>query len=49
MCMILNEVKEILEKSWTKETCSLGLRNIWTIDNKALGQCAVTALIVNDF
>jgi len=47
--MILNEVKEILEKSWTKETCSLGLRNIWTIDNKALGQCAVTALIVNDF
>lgn len=47
--MILNEVRDMLEKSWTKETCSLGLKDIWTIDNKALGQCAVTALIVNDF
>ena len=47
--MILNEVRDMLEKSWTKETCSLGLKDTWTIDNKALGQCAVTALIVNDF
>ena len=47
--MILKEVREMLEKSWIKETCSLGLKDIWTIDNKALGQCAVTALIVNDF
>lgn len=47
--MILNEVRDILEKSWTKETCSLGLKDNWTKDNKALGQCAVTSLIVNDF
>lgn len=47
--MILNEVREMVEKSWTDETCSLGLKDIWTKDNKALGQCAVTALIVNDF
>ena len=47
--MILNEVRQILEKSWSKETCSLGLKDNWTKDNKALGQCAVTALVVNDF
>ncbi len=47
--MILKEVKEMLEKSWTRETCSLGLKESWTKDNKSLGQCAVTALIVNDF
>ena len=47
--MILKEVREMLEKSWTRETCSLGLKDSWNIDNKALGQCAVTALIVNDF
>lgn len=47
--MILNEVKEMLEKAWTKETCSIGLKDSWTEDNKALGQCAVTTLIVNDF
>ena len=49
MYMILNELKEILEKSWNKETCSPGLKDEWTKDNTALGQCAVTALIVNDF
>lgn len=47
--MILNEVKEMLEKAWTKETCSIGLKDSWIEDNKALGQCAVTTLIVNDF
>jgi len=47
--MILNEVRVMLEKSWTKETCSMGLKDSWTKDNKALGQCAVTTLIVNDF
>ena len=47
--MILNEVRVMLEKSWTKETCGMGLKDSWTKDNKALGQCAVTTLIVNDF
>ena len=49
MCMIINEVKDMLEKSWTRETCSLSFKDNWNVDNKALGQCAVTSLIVNDF
>jgi len=47
--MMLNELKKILEKSWGKETCSPGLKDEWTKENGALGQCAITALIVNDF
>ena len=47
--MLLNEVRTMLEKSWSMETCCLGLKDNRTIDKKSLGQCAVTALIVNDF
>ena len=47
--MMINELKKVLEKSWTKDTCVLGLRNEWNENNKELGQCAITALIVNDF
>ena len=47
--MEINELKELLSKSWTKETCSPGLRNEWNETNPSLGQCAITALIINDF
>ena len=47
--MIVDEVYEMLKRSFSKETCCLGLKKDWTIDNKTLGHCAVTALIVNDF
>ena len=47
--MILNEIRDMLEKSWSMETCTNGLKDQWTKDNKAIGQCAVTALVVNDF
>jgi hypothetical protein len=36
-----------LKKSWTRQTSS-DPRN-WSSDNPAWGQCAVTALIVNDY
>ena len=41
-------LKSILEKSWSIETCSPGLREQWTEENSSLGQCAITSLIVND-
>ena len=47
--MEINELKQLLLKSWDAETCAPGLRSEWTNDNPSLGQCAITALIVNDF
>lgn len=47
--MEINNLKILLKVSWTKETCSPGLKDKWCDDNPSLGQCAVTALIVNDF
>lgn len=46
--MKIEEVKNILLKSWSNETCSPGLRDSWSEDNPSLGQCAITAMIVND-
>ena len=39
---------ELFSKSWSAETCSPGLRDEWTEENPSLGQCAITALILND-
>ena len=46
--MELDELMELLPYAWEKETCSPGLRNEWNEENPSLGQCAITALIVND-
>jgi len=47
--MLINELTKILELSWKKKTCTPSLQDSWDENNKSLGQCAVTALIVNDF
>ena len=47
--MGIGELKQLLMLSWEKETCSPSLRNEWNEGNPSLGQCAITALIVNDF
>ena len=41
------DLELILKNSWTRET-SFDPEN-WTPDNPARGQCAVTALIINDY
>lgn len=45
--------KKILEKalklSWSKNTCYPPMENEWSTDNPALGQCYVTALVVQDY
>ena len=38
-----------LKRSWNKKTCYPPIKKQWTKENPALGQCAVTALIVQDF
>jgi len=47
--MLIEELTKILEISWSKDTCTPSLQDSWNENNKALGQCAITALIVNDF
>ena len=47
--MKLNELEKIINLSWTKETCFPTSQNNWNKSNPSLGQCAITALIVNDF
>ena len=47
--MEIEQLKQLLTWCWEKETCSPGLRNEWNEENPSLGQCAITALIVNDF
>jgi len=45
--MYVDRLEKILQKSWIKKTSSDPER--WNKDNPSLGQCAVTALIVNDY
>lgn len=46
---ILPKLQAALERSWNKETCYPPIQEEWTKENPAFGQCAVTALIVQDF
>lgn len=41
--------KKALPKSWCKETAYKKDAENWSASNPALGQCAVTALLFNDF
>lgn len=45
--MTLSRLEAALQLSWSKETSYSP--NIWTPSNPAFGQCAVTALITNDY
>ena len=39
---------DILSKIWCAETCAPRLRNKWSADNKTMGQCSVTAFLMQD-
>jgi hypothetical protein len=43
-----SSLRELFLKGWSAETCFPSLKDKWTPENPALGQCAVTALVVND-
>jgi hypothetical protein len=42
-------LERIIKKSWDKDTCYPPLAYEWNAQNPALGQCAVTALVVQDY
>lgn len=47
--MTIYELRKVLEACWDIETAYHEDRRLWNKNNKSVGQCTVTALIVNDF
>ena len=45
----LREMYERLGKAWCAETCAPRMRGDWTPENRTLGQCSVTAFLVQDY
>ena len=45
----LREMYERLDKAWCAETCAPRMRGDWTPENRTLGQCSVTAFLVQDY
>jgi len=39
---------DLLSEIWSKETCAPRMQVEWTKDNKTLGQCSITAFLVQD-
>ena len=46
--MGINDLSKLLHDCWSYETCSPALKEVWNDKNPSIGQCAITALIVND-
>ena len=47
--MTIKKLEKALLKSYSKELCYEKVKEYWTEENKTLGMCAITALIVNDY
>lgn len=45
----LKLLERIFRKVWTKNTCYPPSQTKWSSLNSALGQCAITALIIQDY
>ena len=43
-----HDLYDALTKCWCRETCAARMRDKWTEDNKTLGQCSITAFLVQD-
>ena len=39
---------DLLSDIWCKETCAPRMQNEWSKENKTLGQCSITAFLVQD-
>ena len=39
---------DMLSEIWCKETCAPRMRDRWTKENKTLGQCSITAFLMQD-
>ena len=39
---------DLLSEIWCKQTCAPRMRDEWTPENKTLGQCSITAFLIQD-
>ena len=44
----IRDYYDILSDLWSIETCAPRLRDDWSEDNKTLGQCSITAFLIQD-
>ena len=42
------ELYDILDRLWCRQTCAPRMQDEWSEDNKTLGQCSITAFLVQD-
>ena len=42
------DLYDMLSEIWCAETCAPRMRENWSVDNKTLGQCSITAFLVQD-
>jgi hypothetical protein len=47
--MEVSDLVSTIRKSWNQDTCYPPQAHLWTPDNPALGHCAITALVVQDY
>lgn len=47
--MTIKNLQEILMRCYSKDLCYPKIQNSWNENNKCLGMCAITSLIVNDY
>jgi len=47
--MELKKLEEAIAESWEIDTCYPPWQDRWSEENPALGQCAVTSLVVQDY
>ena len=43
-----NKLYDILSDIWCEQTCAPRMRDKWSKDNRTLGQCSITAFLVQD-
>ena len=44
----LRKMYDILSECWKADTCAPRMRGDWTEDNRTLGQCSITAFLIQD-
>jgi hypothetical protein len=42
------ELYDVLRNCWTKDTCAPRMQDRWSTENPTLGQCSITAFLVQD-
>ena len=47
-CLTPRDYYDLLTKVWCAETCAPRMRGNWTENNRTLGQCSITAFLLQD-